>query len=367
MKVLVLTNFGMGIYKFRKEILTELVTSGFDTMVVFPEDKYVEKIEEIGCKHVSVELERRGMNPFSDLKLLFSYYWLIKEEEPSIVLTYTIKPNIYGGIICRVLKVPYLTNVTGLGTSVEGGGILSKLSLFLYKLGIKKANKVFFQNLVNKEFFENNKIVSDNSILLPGSGVNLKEYQFKNYPDEKKIIRFLYIGRLMKSKGTFELLESIKEIKQYYEDVEFHIVGFSEEDFSEEINKLSQDNKIIYHGEQEDIHPFIKECHAIINPSYHEGMSNVLLEAAASGRPILASNIPGCREIFDEGISGFGFEPQNSDSLITAIEKFIKLPYEQKKQMAIFSREKVEKEFDRQIIVNEYMKEINKLTEENSK
>jgi galacturonosyltransferase len=165
----------------------------------------------------------------------------------------------------------------------------------------------------------------------------------------------------MKAKGIDELLEAIERVKNKYSNVQLDIVGFCEEDYSDKLKEYEKQEFIKYHGQQDDIHTFIKDCHALVLPTYHEGMANVLLEAASTGRPVLASNIPGCKETFDEGVSGLGFEVKNVDSLVKAIIKFIDLPYEEKKAMGIAGRKKMEREFDRNIVVNAYLEEINRV------
>ena len=363
MRILVLANFGMGLYKFRKELLLELINRGHDIHISLPFDDYVPLLEDLGCKYIKTNVDRRGKNPFKDLKLLYYYVKMIKKIKPDMVLTYTIKPNIYGGIACRLTKTEYLANITGLGTTIENKGLLKKLTLFLYKEGLRKASCIFFQNKQNMDFFIKNRITSSRAILIPGSGVNLEENKFKEYPIDDGTLKFLFIGRIMKAKGIDELIESVRVIKEIYFNIEFHIVGFCEEEYSKKLCELNEKGLIKFHGQQKDVQSFIKNIHAVVLPSYHEGLSNALLEVAATGRPVIASNISGCKETFNEGISGFGFEVKNTQELVKAIVKFIELPYENKKDMGIAGRMKMEKEFDRKIIIDEYIKQINLLKE----
>lgn len=358
MKILVLTNFGMGLYRFRKELLEKMINQGYDVTVSFPQDEYVPLLEKLGCKFVETKVSRRGTNPVADLQLLSSYIALIKSERPDYVLTYTIKPNVYGGLACQITKTPYIPNVTGLGTAIMNGGPLQTVTLQLYKQGLRKAQCVFFQNRENEQFFQDRKIVNSQTHVLPGSGVNLKEHCFEEYPSVNGTVRFLFIGRIMKDKGINELLKAAKEIKQSYSNVMFDIVGFCEEEHMNQLQQLTADGIIQYHGQQKDVHTFIKNAHAIILPSYHEGTSNILLESASTGRPILASNISGCKETFNEGESGFGFKPKNTQDLIETINKFIQLPYERKKMMGIAGRKKIEAEYDRNIVVDLYLQQI---------
>ena len=362
MKILVLANFGMGLYNFRKELLEELIKQGNDVYISLPNDEYIPKLKKMGCKFINTNLDRRGTNPLADLKLLLNYVRIIKNIKPDVVLTYTIKPNVYGGIACSITKTPYITNITGLGTSVENKGIIQKITLMLYKLGLKKASCVFFQNKTNQMFFEDNRIVESKTTLIPGSGVNLQQHRFEEYPLNDDKIRFLFIGRIMKAKGIEELLEAAKLIKENYPNAQFDLIGGIEENYNEEIDNLEKLHIIKYHGQQEDVHSFIKKSHATILPSYHEGLANVLLESASSGRPVLASRVPGCIETYEDGLTGFGFEAMNVDSLVEAIIKFIKLPYDEKSEMGIAGRRKIENEFDRNTVINTYLQEINLIT-----
>lgn len=363
MKILVLANFGMGLYKFRKELLQELIKQNNEVYISLPNDEYVSKLKALGCKYIETYVDRRGTNPITDLKLLTSYIKLIKSINPDVVLTYTIKPNVYGGIACRITKTPYMTNVTGLGTSVENEGLIQKITLGLYKVGLEKSRCIFFQNEPNRQLFIKRNIVKGKTRLIPGSGVNLKHHSLEKYPENDETVSFLFIGRIMKAKGINELLEAAKRVKEMYSNVEFNLIGFSEEGYSEQLDELERVGVINYYGQQDDVHSFIKNSHATILPSYHEGTANVLLESASTGRPVLASKVTGCIETFDDDISGFGFEVKNVDSLVDAIIKFIKLPVERKREMGLAGRKKMEQEYDRQIVVNAYIEEIFSLEE----
>lgn len=360
MKVLVLSNFGMGLFKFRKELLEELIKQGHEVFVSLPNDDYVQLLENLGCKYIESNVDRRGTNPISDVKLLLTYIKIINKIKPDIVLTYTIKPNVYGGIACRITKTSYLPNITGLGTAVENEGLMQKITLNLYKIALKDAKCIFFQNEPNKQFFNDCGIKIKNSMVIPGSGVNLEQHCYEEYPNDKENIRLLFIGRIMKAKGIDELLNAAKQMIESNKKVEFHLVGFCEEGYSEKLRDLNDSGIIHYHGQQDDVHKFIKNSHATILPSYHEGTSNVLLESASTGRPILASNVTGCKEAFDEGVNGIGFEAKSVEALVDAIQKFLNLPYEKKKQMGLAGRKKMEIEYDRKIVINAYLEQISR-------
>ena len=362
MKILILANHDMGLYKFRRELL-EALQKEHEVHIALPDGEYVERIRAIGCIIHLFSINRHGTNIIQDMKLLLQYRKLIVEQKPDIVLTYTVKPNIYGGIACRIEKVPYFANITGLGTAIENPGIFAKFILQLYRIGLKKAECVFFQNQSNMEFMKKQKIAGKRAVLLPGSGVNLKQHCLEEYPKEEEKLILLFVGRLMRDKGVGELVQAAKSLKRKYDNVHFQLVGPCEAEYESVLQELEAEKYTELCGQQDNVHEYMKNAHAVILPSYHEGMANVLLEAAACGRPVLASNVPGCRETFDEGISGYGFEARNTESLISAIEKFIALDYQKKAQMGLKGRNKVEKQFNRQIIIYKYFKEIDRIKE----
>ena len=362
-KILILVNHEIVIYNFRKELVEKLLEENYQVIISSPAGDKINELVAMGVQHLNVELERHGRNPFNEIKLINYYRNLMKTVKPDIVLTYTIKPNIYGGIVAQNYSVPHIANVTGLGIAAEKEGILQKLTIILYKLAFRKTHTVFFQNTDNQKYFRRNNIAIDKHDLLPGSGVNLKQFEIIDYPGDNKI-NFVFISRIMKSKGIEEYLEAAKKTTAENPNVKFHICGFLEEKYEEILKEYEKKGIIQYHGMIKDIRTILKKTNCIIHPSYHEGMSNVLLESAASGRPILASNIPGCIETFDEGISGFGFQAGNTQSMIQAIQKFLSLSRKQQKQMGLAGRTKMETEFDRQIVVERYLKKIEKIREQ---
>lgn len=363
-KILILANNDVGLYKFRKELLENLVEN-HEVYISLPDGKHISALEEIGCIFINTPIDRRGTNPITDLRLILHYRRIINKLKPDVVLTYTIKPNIYGGIACSLSHTSYIANVTGLGTSIENDGFMQKISLFLYKTGLKKASCVFFQNLPNRDLFKNKSIVTENARTIPGSGVNLEQHRVEEYPPENEGIRFLFIGRVMKDKGIDELLDAATKVREKNSTIHFDLLGDTEENYTQRLKELEERKTIKYHGHQQDVHSFIKNSHATILPSYHEGTANVLLESASSARPVLASKVTGCIETFDEGISGLGFEVKNTESLINAIIKFVELPYDEKRAMGLAGRAKMEKEFDRNIVIRAYMEEIDVVMEQN--
>lgn len=362
MKILLLSNSGEGIYRFRKELLQTLVLNN-EVFVSVPENQYNPKIEDIGCKIIVTEVDRRGTNIVKDLSLISHYKKIIKTVQPDVVLTYTIKPNIYGGYVCRKYKIPYLCNITGLGSALENEGILQVITSNMYKFALKKAYKVFFQNEASKDFMRKLGIVKDNYVMIPGSGVNLEQYTVKKYPEDKTI-EFVFVGRIMKEKGFDQYVEAARYIRSKYPETRFNICGFYEDDYAQIMNELIEDDIVVYHGAIENMVDMYNKIHCTIHPTYYpEGMSNVLLESLACGRPIITTDRPGCKEIIEDGINGFIVRQKDSQDLIEKIEKFLSLSNKQRAQLGLNGRKKVEQQFDRNIVVNKYIEAINEATD----
>lgn len=362
MKVLILTNNFLGLHSFRKEVVKAIRDAGNEVTISAPFDEKKAYFEEIGCKLIDTQFNRKGTNPLKDFSLMVYYLRLLKKEKPVVVLSYTIKPNLYGGMACQLCGVPQIANITGLGSAVENSGWLQKLTIMLYKVGLRKAHTVFFQNKANKQFCEEHGMVKGNLKLIPGSGVNLVYHSYKEYPTAETPLRFIFISRLLKEKGIEEYFYAAEKIREKYHRTEFHILGSCEDAYEDRLKDLQSKNIIIYHGLQADVRPFIANAHCTVHPSFYpEGMSNVLLESCAAGRPIITTGRPGCGEVVDDEINGFVVKQQDANDLVEKMERFINLPYEQKKQMGLNARKKVEREFDRQIVIDAYINEIDRI------
>ena len=363
-KIVVLSNEIGTIYKFRLELLRELVKDN-EVFLISPktqnQEYFLSEIIKLGVKFIEIEFDRRGINPFKDMKILFHYYNFLRKIKPDKVLTYTIKPNIYGGIICRILKIKYLATITGVGTTFQKDNFIKKIVVFLNKIALKNVEKIFFQNETNLGIYLKNKIIKlEKTKIVNGSGVNLDKFK-----DEIKILsdprQFLFIGRIMKDKGIMEFLEVARRLKRKYpKELEFKILGqYEEEECKEIVEKFQNEGVVKYLGISSDVRNELKEVQCLINPSWHEGMSNVLLEAGAMKRFLIASDIPGCREIIVNNKTGFTFEKQNVNDLENKIEKFLKLSEREYEEYINNSYNYIKNNFDRKIVVNEYLKIIN--------
>lgn len=347
-RILILANDSIGLYLFRRELILELLKEN-EVYISLPYGKFIDKLVEMGCVFIDTPMERRGINPVTDLKLVKKYFSILSTVQPDLIITYTIKPNIYGGWACRMKKTSYAANITGLGTAFESDGWLKKMVTAMYKVALKNAKVVFFENSANRDLFVEERIVDkDITCVLNGAGVNLEYFSYQPYP-QNSVCKFLFIGRVMKEKGVDELFEALKMLIREGEKCFLDVVGYFEEDYEEKLERFEKKGWLKYHGYQEDVRPFIKNSDCFVLPSYHEGMANTNLECAASGRPIITSNIPGCREAVIDGVSGYLCEPKDVNSLYEAMKKMIDT--DNRAEMGLAGRKLMEDVFDKQRVV----------------
>ncbi len=357
MKILILANFDGGLYLFRKELIGELLKE-HEVFISLPYGERVPQLEEMGCQFIESHVDRRGINPIEDFKLILEYFGLIKNIKPDFVITYTIKPNIYGGYACMKKKIPYAANITGLGTAFQKAGMVRTLVKTIYRVGLKKAKVVFFENSENRKTLIEEKIIdSRQAKLLAGAGVNLEHFDYRPYPENEKT-KFIFIGRVMKEKGVDELLAVMKRLISEGWNCELDILGFYEENYEDEIKECQKSGWLNYLGFQKDVRPFVQAADCFVLPSWHEGMANTNLESAALGRPIITSNISGCKEAAIDGVSGFLCEKQDSESLYRVMKKFLDLSNSQREVMGKEGRMHMERLFDKKIVVAETIAEI---------
>lgn len=362
-KILILANHYNTLRIFRRELIKKLAELGNDVIISIPpaEKQEIDTLESYGSKVIITDMERRGMNPVKDISLLNRYKKLLKEVNPDKVITYTIKPNIYGSIACKSLKIPHYCNVTGLGSAfMADGGLMRKLVSMMYKFSMNKAEKIFFENVGNRDTLVNENIVrAEQTVVMAGAGVNLDEFAFCEYPEDDGAVHFLNVGRIMREKGMDELFYAIKKIKKEYPNTTFDFIGWYEDNYKETVEKMQSENLIAFHGFQSDVTPFIKKAHCIVHPSYHEGMSNTLLESCSMGRPIITSNIHGCLEAVEDGKNGFLCNVKDGEDLYCKIKQFIELPYEKRKEMGRYARKFVEMNFDKNYVVDRTIESLN--------
>ena len=350
MRILIATNHSYMFYRFRKE-LVETLMQEHEVILSTPFVGHEDDLQAMGLRCIDTEIDRRSINPFKDMKLLKTYRDMLDELRPDLVVTYSIKPNIYMGYACKGKKIPYCTNVQGLGTAFEKP-VLSALVSVMYRTALRRAKTVFFENEKNAQFFLNRKIIAaPQAQTLPGAGINLDEYPYVPMRDDG-VCSFLFVGRIMKEKGVAEFFAAAKTVKaELGEKVAFDVVGFYEDAYKETVDQLVADGVINFHGFQTDVHPFYEGTDCVVLPSYHEGMSNVLLEGAATGRALITSDIPGCREAVEDGISGYLCPAQDAEGLTNFIRVFAKLRFEEQAEMGCHGRALIERKFDKRVVV----------------
>lgn len=357
MKILVLSNLTSYTYNFRYEILQAFIDDGHEVEVACHDDDESKQkaLQELGCAMVEVPFNGKGTKPNEELKLLNTYKKLVKNQNPDIVFTFTIKMNLYGGLAAKKYNVPFVPMITGLG-ELEKTGKLRRILMFLHKRVMPFAKAVVFQNQSNIDFFRENGIACRKTILVPGSGINLRKFPCCEYPSGEKGLRFAFLGRLTFAKGILEYLGMAVREKKLHPDYSFMIAGVCDDEYKGRIADLQKEGVIEYLGQLSDTRDLLKSIHCLVLPTFHpEGLSNVLLEAAATGRPAICTSRPGCREVVQDGVNGLFCESRNVDNLVSVVEKFCSMSGDDHKKMGQEGRRIVEQRFDRSIVVNEYM------------
>lgn len=362
MTILFLSNSFGALANFRYEFILRLRTENQKVFLCFPFGENTEKLDGTGCQYINIPMTRAGTNPFQELKLINAYRKIIHTVSPDIIFSYTIKPNIYGGLAAQTEHVHIVQSVTGLGTALENRGPLRTITTFLYQKACKNSQRVFCQNDEIMKYFQRHNIGTKHLARIAGSGVNLDHFKYLTYPN-RDTIDFLFVARIRKEKGINQYLEAAKQIKQRYPKTVFHVVGFCDDDaYLPVLTKMQDEGIILYHGAQKDMLEFQQINCCTIHPTFYpEGMSNVLLESAACGRPIITTNRSGCREAIEDGVTGFICKQQDTQNLVSKIEKFLNLSWEQRKAMGLAGRAKMEREFDRRLVVQAYWEEIQRV------
>lgn len=350
MKILIITNHSYMLYRFRRELIAQL-QKDHEVVLSMPFVGHEEDFQAMGLRCINTDVDRRGINPRTDLKLMDTYRNLLRAERPDLVLTYSIKPNIYAGMVCSQMNIPFCANVQGLGTAFQRKG-LAQFVTALYRTALKKAKVVFFENEGNAQEFIDRRILPREKItVLPGAGINLEKYPLTPYPENDRV-HFLYLGRIMKEKGIDELFAAMRRLhSELGNQVVLDLVGFFDDDYEAQVNQLVADGIAQFHGFQTEPVPYYAAADCVVLPSYHEGMSNVLLEAAAIGRPVITSRIHGCMEAVSDGETGLLCRVKDTDDLYEKMRRMAALSRADREKMGLAARRKVEREFEKNMVV----------------
>ncbi len=362
--VLILVNHDLVVYNFRLELVERLLEEGYEVHISSPYGERIDALKALGIRYHEISMERHGMNPIAEIRILKEYFRLMHTVKPLAVLGYTIKPNIYGAFTAKFVHVPFIANITGLGTAMGNGGISQRVMAMLYRAAFTKVRRVFFQNQEDEKVFSAYQIANDRHSLLPGSGVNLQRYPVTTLPEcgdgkTGSPVQFAFISRIMKEKGIEQYLAAAKVVKRHFPETEFHVCGFCEDEYKGRLGAMTADGTVKYHGMIRDVSGFIASMHCIVHPTYYpEGLSNVILESCSSGRAVITTDRTGCREAVENGKNGYLVPEKNTAELVKAVERFIKLSYKEKAAMGLEGRKMTEQKFSRQIVVGKYMDEI---------
>jgi glycosyltransferase involved in cell wall biosynthesis len=367
MKIALVANTSWNIYNFRAGLVKYLLANGHQICIIAPIDEYSEKIKAWQVDFYAIELENKGTNPISDTKFYRQLRKLYQKISPDVVLHFTIKPNIYGTLACRSLKIPCINNVSGLGTTFIHKKISSRIAHLLYRFSFRFAQKVFFQNKDDLAVFIEKKLVKPHKTgLLAGSGIDLEKFSPQDIPHPH--FTFLMIARLIYDKGIREYVAAARIVKKSFPQVSFLLIGGFEKNTRNPLNitpeEVSTWQGIVEHlGVKDDVRPYIASADVVVLPSYREGTPRSLLEAAAMAKPLLATDVAGCREVVENGKNGFLCKPKDAQNLAEQMIRFLQLPFDALQTMGAYSRKKVESEFDEKLVFQAYQKAIEEILE----
>lgn len=370
--IALLTNNEDDVYCFRLELLESIQGAGYRLLISCPDGPKLSQpeLQKLDFIYDDPPIDRRGTDLRSDAKLFLHYYKLFRRHRPDVVLAYTAKPNVYGSLAARTLKIPVINNVTGFGSVLKKSGMIRKFIMQMFKIAYSGSSCIMFQNSTNMEMAKQLGMARGEYHLIPGSGVNPARFPLLHYPEggdgkEGDTVVFNYIGRVMYDKGVDDYFAAARRIREKYPKTEFDVLGFIEPTeiaYEDKLKDLEKEGLVYYRGNQTDVKPWIERSHALIHPSvYGEGMSNVLLENASSGRPLITTDNPGCRETVDDGSNGWIYSGGDVDELVRKIEAFLRMPNSERRQMGRKGREKVEREFNRQVVIDAYLEKIQDL------
>jgi len=360
MRIAIVLNTSWNIYNFRLGLAKALLAEGHQVIAIAPEDKYSEYLTELGCEFYPVKMQNKGSNPLKDLGYMWQLYRIYRKAKPDVVLQFTIKPNIYGTLAAFPLRKLIINNVCGLGTVFLHDNFTARIARSLYKLSFLLPNRVFFQNEDDLQLFVDKKLIKEKvTDLVPGSGVPLDKFMPTPFVCHETFT-FLMVARLLYDKGIREYIDAIRLLKQAGTQAVFQLLGAIETDQNlgvpkEQVEAWQAEGLITYLGTTDNVAQYITKADCVVLPSYREGTPRSLLEAASMAKPLVATNIAGCKQTVEEGVNGYLCEVKSAQSLAEAMRKMLQLPSEALQAMGIASRKKMETEFDEQIVINKYL------------
>jgi glycosyltransferase involved in cell wall biosynthesis len=370
MKIIICLNTAWNLVNFRSGLIRALVAASYEVVAVAPNDKYSDGLKTLGCRFVPLHMDNGGTNPVKDVLLLWRFFRLFAKEQPDVFLGYTVKPNVYGSLAARWLHIPVINNIAGLGAAFIRGGILMRMVCWLYRNSLSGSAKIFFQNDDDRQLFVSGGLVrADVAALLPGSGIDLDHFAPTPMPtirDGCTKFRFLLVARMLRDKGVHEYVEAARLLRHRWPHAEFCLLGFVDVKnpaaiSRSEIDAWVAEGVVNYLGESDDVRGQIAAAGCIVLPSYREGIPRSLLEAAAMGRPIITTDAVGCHEVVDNGVNGFLCQPRDALDLADKMARMIAMSHSEREAMGLRGREKVEREFNEQIVIKKYLEVISSI------
>jgi glycosyltransferase involved in cell wall biosynthesis len=356
------TNASWNLVNFRIDLIRAVQAAGYRVIAVAPEDQYTPKLAKLGIEFLPIEIQNSGVSPVADSLLFARYLGLLRGIRPAVFLGFTVKPNIYGSLAAHLLGIRVINNVSGLGTVFIKKGLLTRIVTALYRLAFRRSAVVFFQNRDDLDQFVQGKMVrADHACLIPGSGIDLTRFQpAKAKAEGREEFRFLLIARLLWDKGVQEFVDAARTIKTIEPNVRCQILGFVDVDNRtavprETLDRWVKEGWVDFLGSTDDVRPFIEQADCVVLPSYREGLPRTLVEGSAMGKPLVATDVPGVRDVIDEGVTGFLCKVRSARSLADAMLKMVRLPRGEREKMGAAGRLKVEREFSQTIVIQSYL------------
>ena len=360
-RIAIMSNTSWSIYNFRYGLIKTLIESGISVVIIAPEDEYSEQLKSLGCEFQKIQLKNYSINPFWDLFYLFQLFFLLRKKHIDYVISYTIKPNIYGSMACRLLSIPNLAIVTGLGHLFTQLSWKTYIAKMLYRLSLSSTPQVWFLNREDRNtFLDLNIVKKEKTFILPSEGINTAFFQKNSYAGRSPDFNFLFAGRLMEEKGIYDFVEAAKIIKEECPQINFIILGFLGEGYphaisQSQINQWEREGIIQFKGATANIKKHLEKVDCVVLPSYYrEGVPRILLEAASMQIPIITTDNVGCREVIQHGKNGFVCKPKDPASLAYWMKAMIDTPLEKREQMGKKGRILVQSKFREEYIIEHY-------------
>jgi glycosyltransferase involved in cell wall biosynthesis len=364
MTIMIIANTSWYLYNFRFGLIKSLVKRGYQISTLAPVDEFSINLENAGCRHIQLEMDNEGLNPINDLMMKRKLSEIYREIKPDLILHYTIKPVLYGSMAAAKLGIPFINNITGLGTAFIKRNWVTWLVKRLYRLSQKNADYVFFQNADDKELFIRDKLIPENvpQEVISGTGIDTDHFNVRPYPEENHMT-FLLIARMLWDKGVGEFVEAARQMKSEFSDIRFQLLGFIDVSNRTAISRRQMQiwtgqGVIDYLGETDDVRPYIADVDCVVLPSYREGLPRTLLEAASMGRPIITTDVTGCREVVEHGVNGYLCKARDADDLAHKMKDMLQLSPHERREMGLMGRKKIEESFDEKIIVQKIVNRI---------